>query len=235
MKNISKIFNFRTSVIALLVAFVGFFIFLNFYTIFHLKGRLIGVLENRFSRWDNECQTDVHGIVVLGGSFDGLAEPGERMLTAIALSKQYPNARIMYSGKVETPTITAQLATQTFERSGIDKSRILEEGMSRDTSENAEFSKIVANPQKSQIWILVTSAFHMPRAVAVFRKAGFNVAPYPVEFGIALRDSSERIALKEFAGLGWYWFTGRSLELFPAPRSERCAPVPPREWRKERR
>jgi uncharacterized SAM-binding protein YcdF (DUF218 family) len=77
----------------------------------------------------------------------------------------------------------------------------------------------------------VTSAWHMPRAVGVFRKAGFNVVPYPVDYQTA--DSADLarpfpflatgltivdIAVKQWVGLVVYWLTGRSSALFPAPQ-----------------
>ena len=58
------------------------------------------------------------------------------------------------------------------------------ERRSRNTQENAEFSKAIANPKDGERWLLVTSAFHMPRSVGLFRKAGFAVEPYPVDWRV---------------------------------------------------
>ena len=56
------------------------------------------------------------------------------------------------------------------------------ERRARNTLENAEFAKALAVPRPGERWLLVTSAFHMPRSVGLFRKAGFNVEPYPVDW-----------------------------------------------------
>lgn len=75
-----------------------------------------------------------------------------------------------------------------------------------------------------------TSAYHMPRAVGVFRKAGFAVEPYPVDWRTrgaqdelrpfaSVGDGLRRVdtAVREWVGLAVYWLTGRSSELFPGP------------------
>ena len=62
------------------------------------------------------------------------------------------------------------------------------ERRSRNTQENAEFSKALVKPKQGERWLLVTSAFHMPRSVGLFRKAGFAVEPYPVDWRVGGRD-----------------------------------------------
>ena len=59
------------------------------------------------------------------------------------------------------------------------------ERRSRNTQENAEFSKALVAPKEGERWLLVTSAFHMPRSVGLFRKAGFAVEPYPVDWRVS--------------------------------------------------
>jgi uncharacterized SAM-binding protein YcdF (DUF218 family) len=96
--------------------------------------------------------------------------------------------------------------------------------------ENALFSKAIAQPKGGERWLLVTSAYHMPRAIGIFRKVGFAVEPYPVDWrtrglvdawrpfptmGEGLRRTD--IAVREWVGLAVYWLTGQSSELFPAP------------------
>src|SRR3990172_7355044 len=104
----------------------------------------------------------------------------------------------------------------------MDTQRILFEADSRNTYENAEFSKRVAQPAGGESWILVTSAFHMPRAVGSFRKAGWTVIPYPVDY---MTSGSQTLAptfdlggglsgaatvLHEWLGLTFYYLTGRT-------------------------
>ena len=104
------------------------------------------------------------------------------------------------------------------------------ENRSRNTAENAEFSKEMANPQPGQNWLLVTSAFHMPRSMGLFRKAGFPVIAWPSDYrtsgreGIGLfRDNpadslqTTTLAIREWAGLLGYWLSGRIDELVPSP------------------
>ena len=99
-----------------------------------------------------------------------------------------------------------------------------------NTLENAILSKDLARPQPGERWLLVTSAYHMPRAIGIFRKAGFDVEPYPVDWrtsgsGDALRpfptvgDGLRRTdtAVREWVGLLVYWLMGMSSSLFPAP------------------
>ena len=105
------------------------------------------------------------------------------------------------------------------------------ESESRTTAENATFTRQLVSPKPGERWLLVTSAFHMPRSMGAFRKAGFEVEAYPVDWrsrgwsdlaspfsslsmGLARTDT----AVHEWTGLIAYWMTGRSSELFPGPR-----------------
>ena len=81
----------------------------------------------------------------------------------------------------------ADFAGAIFESLGIAKSRLIMERRSRNTLENAEFSKALVAPKPGERWLLVTSAFHMPRSVGLFRKAGFAVEPYPVDWRVGGR------------------------------------------------
>jgi uncharacterized SAM-binding protein YcdF (DUF218 family) len=121
-------------------------------------------------------------------------------------------------------------ALPLFESFGIPRKRIELEGKSRNTAENATFSKAMADPKPGERWLLVTSAHHMPRSVGCFRRAGFAVEPYPVDWrtrgavdlitpfgslaaGLARTD----VAAREWAGLVAYWITGKTSEFLPGP------------------
>jgi uncharacterized SAM-binding protein YcdF (DUF218 family) len=104
------------------------------------------------------------------------------------------------------------------------------ERRSRNTYENAEFSKVLVSPKSGERWLLVTSAHHMPRSVGIFRKVGFEVEPYPVDWRTGRRGDllkfsdhfAERLALvdtaaREWMGLVAYWITGKTSEFFPSP------------------
>jgi uncharacterized SAM-binding protein YcdF (DUF218 family) len=163
-----------------------------------------------------------------------LNEAAERLIAVPALARRYPNARILLSGGsgslfYESGT-EAKIAMQLLESLGITRDRIVLEDRSRNTSENAVFSKAVVQPKPGERWLLVTSAYHMPRAIGAFRKAGFSVEPYPVDwrtggaeyafrpFSVAAEGLGQvDTAVHEWIGLAIYWLTGRSSELFPAP------------------
>ena len=184
--------------------------------------KAMAALENRFPPWTNQCATPIAGIVALGGSFNGINDPGARMKEAIDLARRFPTARVMYSGKKENDGIAAVDAGKTFEQAGVAADRVLLEGNSHDTRENALFSSEVARPAPADRWLLVTSAFHMPRAMGVFRAVGFNVEAVPVERGITPRSGVEFIALKEIEGLIAYRLQGWSDAFFPGPLPPRC-------------
>jgi uncharacterized SAM-binding protein YcdF (DUF218 family) len=208
-----------------------------------LGSLLLYPLEQRFPPW-HAAQGPVDGIVVLGASIEAelstahgipvVRSAPDRIIAAATLAHQYPNARILYSGGspnlISDDAREADFASAVFEGLGIDKSRLIVERRSRNTQENAQFSKVIAAPKQGERWLLVTSAFHMPRSVGLFRKAGFAVEPYPVDwrtggrgdlltFSNVVLDGWERtdLAVREWIGLLAYRITGKIDDLFPAP------------------
>src|SRR4029077_16516066 len=122
------------------------------------------------------------------------------------------------------------LAVKEFAALGVAHDRITAEEQSRNTIENAVFSRLLADPKPGERLLLVTSASHMPRAIAAFRAAGFPVEAYPVNWHTrGRRDAAELFpsfagglamtdyAMHEWIGLAAYWLTGKTSELFPAP------------------
>jgi uncharacterized SAM-binding protein YcdF (DUF218 family) len=203
-------------------------------------------LESRFPAWD-AARGMPDGIVVLGGSIDpevsaahGVAVvrgAADRLIAAAALARRYPNARIIFTGGspnlISKDVREADYAVQIFESLGVPKERVTIERRSRNTVENAEFSKAIAAPKSGERWLLVTSAYHMPRSVGVFRKAGFPVEPYPVDWRLGGREdlvnphilaadglTTIDVGVREWMGLVAYWISGRSSALFPGPVSE---------------
>ena len=152
-------------------------------------------LEERFPPW-NASRGAPTGIISLGGALDtvvsqprgevALNEAAERMTVIAELARRFPDARIVFtggSGRIIYDGVTeASLAARLFESFGIAKERIILEDKSRDTDENARFTRELLNPKPGERWLLVTSAHHMPRSVGVFRAAGFPVEAYPVDF-----------------------------------------------------
>jgi uncharacterized SAM-binding protein YcdF (DUF218 family) len=204
---------------------------------------LLYPLEQRFPPWD-PTRGAPDGIVVLGASIDAdlsvahgtavVQSAPDRIIAAAALAHRYPNARIVFSGGnsnlVSNDAREADYAAAIFESLGIAKTRLMMERRSRNTLENAEFSKALVAPKAGERWLLVTSAFHMPRSVGLFRKAGFAVEPYPVDWRVGGRgdlfafskiaaDGLERtdLAVREWIGLIAYRATGKIDELLPGP------------------
>ena len=156
---------------------------------------LLVPLEERFPAW-KAGDSDQAGIVVLGGGIDpelsairgtpALNSSGARIVVAAKLARQYPHARLVYAGGsgdlVQKNEREADAATAVLQDLGVARDRIEIDRQSRNTEENARFAKVLADPKPGQRWLLVTSAFHMPRAIGIFRKVGFPVEPYPVDF-----------------------------------------------------
>jgi uncharacterized SAM-binding protein YcdF (DUF218 family) len=200
-------------------------------------------LEQRFPPWDPSHGAP-DGIVVLGGALSpeisaargavALNESAERITVAVELARRYPNARIIFSGGnaalLREGGVEAAFAVQEFEALGIPHERITAEEQSRNTVENAVFSRLLAQPKPGERWLLLTSAYHMPRAMGVFRAAGFPVEAYPVDWRTrgpidavepfaSLGDGLRRTdtAMREWIGLLAYRLTGKTAELFPSP------------------
>ena len=201
-------------------------------------------LESRFPPWQAGSGKPPDGIIVLGASIDPelsiahgtpvVRGAPDRIITAAALAHRYPNARVVFTGGsanlIADQGREADFAGAIFESLGIAKSRLIMERASRNTQENAQFSKALLAPKDGERWLLVTSAFHMPRSVGLFRKAGFNVEPHPVDWRVGGRDDLMSFtnlmvegfgrtdtAMREWAGLLAYRITGQIDELLPGP------------------
>jgi len=184
------------------------------------------------------------GIIVLGGAVDtekseargqvSLTADAARMTTGVELARRYPSARLVFSGGSasllgEEPP-EAISARKLWLSLGVPAERMTFESKSRNTWENAVFTRDLVKPKPGETWLLVTSAWHMPRSVGIFRHLGFDVIPYPVAyrtFGderdvllptsvidkvIMLDDS-----VREWVGLLAYRLADKTDALFPAP------------------
>jgi uncharacterized SAM-binding protein YcdF (DUF218 family) len=174
-------------------------------------------LEHRFVAFSTPfSQASPHGIIVLGGSdYSGID-------ALTVLSRNYPEARIIFSGFSAT-------VLDRFALLGGNPARVYVESRPRTTSEDALYSAELLKPKPGERWLLVTLALHMPRAVGCFRVAGFEVEPYPVGFRTGgpsqfILDVTGSVALlqldvaaKEWIGLLAYGLMGKTDALFPAP------------------
>ena len=208
-----------------------------------LGNALILPLEERFPAYIDDG-TPVAGVVVIGGTFDteatnvhgqmALNETGERLIALGDLARRYPDATIVYSGGGSefTPDTTpeATLVEHTIGQLGIAPGRVVYERRSLNTFQNALYSKALAKPKQGERWLVVTSAFHMPRTMGVFRAVGFDVVPYPVDYRTAGQRSLLRpfgfvgeglrrtdVAAKEWIGLLAYYLSGQTADVFPGP------------------
>lgn len=197
-------------------------------------------LEKRFPA-NPVLPQKIDGIIVLSGAEDAelsaawnqveLSDGAERLLTFQALARQHPEARLVFTGgsssMVNQARKGADVAQRLSEQMGLDVSRIVFEREARNTFENAVLSKALVKPAAGQNWILVTSAFHMPRSAGIFCQAGWPVIPYPVDHhtwpGNLLRVDLNLVghlggmttAIREWIGLAAYYATGKTSALLP--------------------
>ncbi len=203
---------------------------------------LLWLLENHFPA-NPPLPAQVDGIIVLGGAVDPLRsreraqvnvnDSGERLLEFARLAQRFPQARLVFTGGSGDPfqqdLKEAALMPPLLQALGVDPARVLFEDQSRTTFENARLSRPLAQVGPGETWVLVTSARHMPRAVASFRAAGWPVIAWPADFrtdpvfdwqpGLDLVRTlgSLEAGLYEWAGLTWYRLSGKTQELLPAP------------------
>lgn len=200
-------------------------------------------LEQRFAS-ASALPAKIDGIVLLGGATnpqpsraaEANASNGSfrRILAAVALARRYPEAKLVLLGGqttllpvgyAESRAIVGFIASQ-----GIDRTRVVVEQRSRTTYEDAVLGRQLEEPKAGQVWVLVTSAYHMPRAVASFRAVGWPVIPYPVDYRVdpqhwlrphfSLVDglNETTIATKEWLGMAFYRAMGWTKQWFPRPQ-----------------
>jgi len=196
-------------------------------------------LENRFA-FDPPEQVD--GIIVIGG--DEQTEITEARGVPVALdsmrryemtldmARRYPDAKLVFSGGSpyvypHGETLDPEIAREIMNDIGVPTDKMIFEKTSRNTYENALFSADIVRPEPSQKWLLVTSAWHMPRAMGCFRKAGWNVYPAPTgyfttgrytlhtHFNFADQVRELTLAAHEYVGLAAYSLMGRTSALWP--------------------
>ena len=204
---------------------------------------MLSTLEARFPAFADDG-TPVDGIIVLGGTLDptlysqhrssGFNGAIARVTEAAMLAQKHKNARIIFSGGAPTPfsgeVSESSAARDIFRMAGVADVRVELDVESRNTAENAAYALAIAKPRPGERWLLVTSAFHMPRAIGCFRKAGFAVIAHPVDYRITGAPYSAlgevgvlpgltyfSIALHEIMGLAAYRLTNRIGAFYPAP------------------
>ncbi|MBT0569009.1 YdcF family protein [Curvibacter sp. CHRR-16] len=138
------------------------------------------------------------GVVVLGGGTASgrlqaqhpqqvlFNEAGERLVVSALVAKAHPQLTLLYTGGEGDPLgigpSEAERARQFYQAMGVPAQQVVYEGQSRTTYENALRSAELPGIDRQQPWLLMTSAWHMPRSMATFQKAGWNVTAYPVDY-----------------------------------------------------
>lgn len=158
---------------------------------------LLRALENRYPVPTAEAVGRHVGVIVLGGATEHsdiyqahgqvpLGSAAERMTVPVGLLRQHPNLKLVFSGGegrlLATGVTEAELAKAFYQQQGVDMGRVVLEGGSRTTRENAIQVAALLGERCKQPWLLVTSAWHMPRSVPEFEAVGCQVTPYPVDF-----------------------------------------------------
>jgi uncharacterized SAM-binding protein YcdF (DUF218 family) len=209
----------------------------------------IASLERRFPAYVPCSETPprpIAGIILLGGAInsqqiDGkiredLGSSADRIRVAAQLAHEYPDLVVVVSGGQAFPRLgarteavaTADMLTEL----GVNLTRLRLETISRTTAENAQFVRAQASEDSTGgAWLLVTSAFHMPRSIGSFRKAGVDVIAAPTDWMVddnrplLTMNAIDRLArldlaVHEYLGLIAYWVTGRTSGILPGPRKE---------------
>jgi len=203
---------------------------------------MLAYLETRYER-PQTMPSKVDGIIVLGGTFNStlrdqtgkVAANGNinRMIDFVDLATQYPRAKLVFTGGsgslIQPDRKEADDAKEFLEMMGFKRiNDVIFERKSRNTYENAKYSKELAKPKAGETWILVTSAFHMPRSMGIFKQQEWEVIPYPSGprtygkyrlkpnvFGLLGSFITLDMALREFIGISVYYFSGKSAFLLP--------------------
>ena len=206
-----------------------------------IGGLMIAVLEDRFPVVTSVTEP-IDGIIVLGGSVDQYASKSrkqivlnnaaERLTTFFTLARQFPKAKLVFtggSGRLDQTDKEADTARKFFKSMGLPQSRVVFEDQSRNTFENGVFTQRLVKPKASERWLLITSARHMPRSMGVFRHLGWNTIPYPVDYltkgvdKVGLQFNLENglgslhSGMREWMGLAVYKLLDRTNEFFPGP------------------
>lgn len=200
-------------------------------------------LEQRFAI-EPQLPDEIDGILVLSGAEQveetqywrqlQFNEAIERQLAFLQLAKRYPQAKLVFTGGhgglAEAAINQAEVAKLLMTQFAVDIQRVQFEDQARNTAENAIFSYQMLQPDPAETWVLITTAWHMPRAIGLFCQVGWPMIPYPVDYrthGVNLHSFSwafgEKLMLlntatKEWMGLLVYYLTGKTPQILP----EKC-------------
>ena len=216
----------------------SFFFFISI-GVFPLGNFLLYKLEQHYQA-SSILPNSIDGILILGGPSNSnltrqhnqvsFNEAGERLTETIKIIKNFNPEKIIFSGGSYEQTFEdshAFVAKKFFSEIGIDVNKFFFEYQSRNTYENILFSKKIANPDKNEKWLIITSSFHMKRSMNVAEKLEWKLIPYPVDFRTGKYFSFKpsffnflenlnafNLASHEFFGLLSYYLLGRTSKIY---------------------
>lgn len=225
--------------------FGGLSLLMLLIAVFPIGSWLLVPLELRFPT-NPKLPEHIDGIIVLSGAEKAVDsdywqqvevnQAVERDLAFMTLARDYEQAKLVFTGgssNLFNQSLKAtDVAKQLFAAQGFDTSRIIFESQARNTAENASLSHQLIKPQPGEVWILITTAWHMPRSVGLFCQVNWPVIPYPVDhwtlpdkvfspsWSFAQHLLNFNIATKEWLGLLAYYVTGKIPALLPT----KCQP-----------
>ena len=165
---------------------------------------LLTPLETRFLA-PKPMPAKVDGILLLGGAQRPILSAywqqpelngsAETLTTFAGLARQYPNAKLVFSGGtgdiLRQDLSEEQTVRLFFKQQGLDDNRVQYENKSRNTYENGVFTQRLVQPQANQTWLLITNARTVPRAIGIFRQIGWNVIPIPADHSVVPGEALE--------------------------------------------
>ena len=208
-----------------------------------ISAMILRPLEDRFPQPPPSMPAPA-GIIVLGGAMDEdvtasrgqptLTEAGARLTSGAALARRYPEARLVFTGGSADVSYKgldeARGVRDLWTSLGVPEAQMSFENRSRNTFENAIMTRALVQPKPGETWILLTSASHMPRSMGIFRRIGWSLVAYPVDYrtfgdardyklNLNAVEAFKRLqaGLHEWVGLVAYRLTGKTDALFPAP------------------
>lgn len=197
---------------------------------------LAAPLENRFP--EPELPPDADGIIVLAGAVEPetaldrqlpqVSSSAERLIVGAMLARKYPEAVLVHSG--ESPVFSvSKLAHDVYSALGVEERQMVFETRSLNTCQSAKEIAERFEDSRDGVWLLVTSAYHIPRSVACFEAHGWSVIPVPVDYlqptaenrplRLDLIANLDRVdtAAHEWLGLAYYRLRGWTDRFFPSP------------------
>ena len=224
--------NFRR--LSLIIYLINF-IFIALISFLPIGSYLTYIIEKEFHT-NTKIPERVDGILILGGAtnpllfkeFDQISLNGsaERLVESVMIIRKFEKAKVIFSGGSGIVNRSdlghSQVAKLFYKKIGVDINKIFFEDKSRNTHENIIYSKKIAKPKKNENWLLITSAFHMKRALLIAEKNNWKLIPYAVDFknikdfkltpnlNLLSNLNSFQSGLHEWLGLTSYYLMGRT-------------------------